>query len=66
MWRPRCSTRLLDLSRQLGEVAIEVLDNFLMPPSRAVANGEPFGQVWPPTGLWQVSSTTLVNPQPKS
>ncbi|HEY9831824.1 MAG TPA: nucleotidyl transferase AbiEii/AbiGii toxin family protein [Stenomitos sp.] len=40
--------------------AIEVLDNFLMPPSRAVANGEPFGQVWPPTGLWQVSSTTIL------
>lgn len=48
--------------------AIEVLDNFLMSPSRAVANGEPFRQVWPPTGLWQgqVSSTTLVNPQPES
>lgn len=33
--------------------AIAILQNFLMPPSLAVANGEAFLKVWHPAGSWQ-------------
>ena len=41
-------TNLPDLS----EVCI-LLRGFLMPPSRAVASGEPFQDVWPASGPWR-------------
>ncbi len=40
-----------DLS-DLSEICV-LLRGFLMPPSRAVASGEPFRDVWPASGPWR-------------
>jgi predicted nucleotidyltransferase component of viral defense system len=46
--KTRKATDLPDLSEVCG-----LLRSFLMPPSRAVASGEPFRDVWTASGLWQ-------------
>ena len=43
--------RLQTKTLPLGEV-IESLTDFLMPPARAVANGETFNQTWKAPGPW--------------
>ncbi len=51
--------RLVKEQRNLADV-VPLLQDFLMPPTLALVAGEPFAQVWPAGGPWQVAESETI------
>lgn len=52
-WKAFLSKGKLETDRSTFSEVIAILQNFLMPPCRAIAEGETFSKIWRPAGHWQ-------------